>query len=170
MPGAVDTQHYDLSAKVPGDARTDEEQMRPMLRSLLEERLHLAVHHESRIVSGYALVIAKGGSKLKPNTGKAVCGDGYGLRVQVPERHSAGQIAIEVESELACSRSSTRPNSSMYDFDPIFTRDHPTDTPHPDYGDLFTAIQKQLGLKLEPQKIPVDYLVIDHIERIPTEN
>src|SRR5665213_3141902 len=58
IPGGPDwlnSQHYDLSAKVDGDARLTKVEMRPMLRNLLEERIHLAVHSERRIVPGYAL-------------------------------------------------------------------------------------------------------------------
>jgi uncharacterized protein (TIGR03435 family) len=68
-PAWVDSQHYDLAAKVEGDARLTKKQMQPMLQNLLKERLHLVVRSELRIVPGYALVIAKGGSKLKPNKG-----------------------------------------------------------------------------------------------------
>jgi uncharacterized protein (TIGR03435 family) len=46
----------------------------------------------------------------------------------------------------------------------------PQNDPKSDLPDLFTAVQEQLGLKLESQKVPVDYLVIDHLERTPTEN
>jgi len=43
---------------------------------------------------------------------------------------------------------------------------------HPDSNlpDLFTAVQEQFGLKLVPQKVPVETLVIDHVDKIPTEN
>jgi uncharacterized protein (TIGR03435 family) len=42
--------------------------------------------------------------------------------------------------------------------------------PDPDLPNLFTAVQEQLGLKLVPQKVPVDFLVIDYLDKIPTEN
>jgi len=51
-PDWLNSQHYDLSAKLEGDARLTKEEMRPMLRNLLKERLHLAVHNERRIVPG----------------------------------------------------------------------------------------------------------------------
>ena len=59
--------HYDISAKVEGNAMLTRDQMKPMLRTLLEERFHLKVHSEQRILPGYALVVAKSGSKLQPN-------------------------------------------------------------------------------------------------------
>jgi uncharacterized protein (TIGR03435 family) len=66
--------------------------MRPMLRNLLKERLHPAVHREHRIVAGYALVVVKGGSKLQPNQG-ALFGGMSGaawFRFQTPVRSSFG--------------------------------------------------------------------------------
>ena len=169
-PAWLDSQHYDLSAKVPGDALLTMEQMAPMLRNLLEEWVHLTVHHETRIVPGYELVVAKGGSKLTPNTGAPFTGMNAGFRIKF-QNAPVQQIASAAESELKQPVVDKTGLKGTYDFDLIFTRDdHPTDAPHPDYGDLFTAIQKELGLKLEPQKIPVDYLIIDHIDRIPTEN
>jgi uncharacterized protein (TIGR03435 family) len=46
----------------------------------------------------------------------------------------------------------------------------PQSDPNSSLPSIFTAIQEQLGLKLEPAKVPVDYLIIDHVDRVPTEN
>jgi uncharacterized protein (TIGR03435 family) len=46
----------------------------------------------------------------------------------------------------------------------------PANDPTSSLPSLFTALQEQLGLKLESQKVPVEYLVIDHVDRTPTEN
>jgi len=169
-PDWLNSRHYDLSAKIGGDARLTKEEMRPMLRNLLKERVHLAVHNERRIVPGYALVIAKGGSKLKANTGAPFSGMSVGFEFKF-QNAPAEQIAIMVEGSLKQPVVDKTGLTGKYDFDLIFTRDdHPADAPHPDYGSIFTAIEKQLGLKLVPEKIPVDYLIIDHVERVPVEN
>jgi uncharacterized protein (TIGR03435 family) len=55
---------YDISA--PGDRTPTLDETREMLQTLLADRFKLVIHHEVRVVSGYALVIGKGGSKLKP--------------------------------------------------------------------------------------------------------
>ena len=169
-PDWLDRQHYDLDAKVEGDARLTQEQMRPLLRNLLEERFHLEAHHEQKIVPGYALVVAKGGSKLKANTGAPFFGMNVGFEFKY-QNASVDSIASAVEYELKQPVVDKTGLTGKYDFDLIFTRDdHPTDTPHPDYGSIFTAIAAQLGLKLVPENIPVDYLIIDHVERVPTDN
>jgi len=169
-PDWLDRQHYDLDAKVEGDARLTQEQMRPLLQNLLEERFHLKTHHELKLVPGYALVVAKGGSKLKANTGAPVSGASSGFEFKF-QNTSVDAIAHAVGYELKQPVVDKTGLTGKYDFDLIFTRDDsPNDTPHADYGSIFTAIEKELGLKLAPEKIPVDYLIIDHVERVPTEN
>ena len=169
-PDWLDRQHYDLDAKVEGDTRLTQEQMRPLLQHLLEERFHLKTHHEQKLVPGYALIIAKGGSKLKANTGAPFSGMNAGFEFKF-QNVSAEQIAISAEYELKQPVVDKTGLTGKYDFDLIFTRDDsPNDSPHPDYGSIFTAIENELGLKLVPEKIPVDYLMIDHVERVPTGN
>jgi uncharacterized protein (TIGR03435 family) len=169
-PSWIDSQHYDLSAKVEGDARLTKEQMRPMLRNLLKQRLHLAIHSEHRIVAGYALVVAKGGSKMKANSGAPFLGmsSGFEFRFQnVPVTMLTGAIEHELKKPVVDKTGL----AGAYDFHLIFTRpDIPTDSPHPDYGSIFTALQDQLGLRLTPQKLPMDYLIINRVERAPDEN
>jgi uncharacterized protein (TIGR03435 family) len=169
-PAWIDSQHYDLSAKVEGDARLTKEQMRPMLRNLLEQRLRLSVHAERRIVPGYALVVAKGGSKMKRNTGAPFAGmdTGFEFRFQkAPVSTLAGMIEYAVKKPVVDKTGL----AGDYDFHLIFTRpDVATDVPHPNYGSIFTALQEQLGLRLTQWKVPGDYLVIEHVERAPSEN
>jgi uncharacterized protein (TIGR03435 family) len=57
--------------------------------------------------------------------------------------------------------------TGTYDFTLSYA---PANDPNSSLPDFFTALQEQLGLKLQPQKIPVDFLVIDHTDRVPTEN
>jgi uncharacterized protein (TIGR03435 family) len=61
--------------------------------------------------------------------------------------------------------------AGTYDYDLKFApEDAPIDSPNYKFGSIFSAIEEQLGLKLVRQRVPVDYLVIDHVERVPTEN
>jgi uncharacterized protein (TIGR03435 family) len=157
VPDWLNSEHYDLSAKVERDARLTKIEMRPMLRNLLKERVHLGVHSERRIVPGYALVVARGGSRLKANTGAPFWGTDAGWEFKY-QNASSENIANAVEHTLKQPVVDKTGLAGKYDFDLIFTReDSPTDAPHPDFGSIFIAIEKQLGLKLVPEKIPVDY-------------
>lgn len=164
--------HYDLSAKVEGNAMLTKEQMKPMLRTLLEERFHLKIHVEQRTVPGYALAIAKGGSKLRPNKGAPFLGiaGGFELKFQnVPAEYVGKWIGDEVKKPVVDKTGLT----GMYDFDLKFrpaTGPFVDDPRFANLPDIFTAVQEQLGLKLVPEKVRGDYLVIEQVDKIPTEN
>jgi uncharacterized protein (TIGR03435 family) len=163
----MDSQEYDISAKVEGERQLTLEQMRPMLRSLLEERFHFAAHHEARMVSGFALVVVKGGVTLEPSKV-----DGKPFAQMLPSstdvRHLdteriAGVLAHRVGQPVVDKTGL----SGKYDFKLSYA---PANDPNSNLPDFFTALQEQLGLKLQPEKVPVDFLVIDHVDKIPTEN
>jgi bla regulator protein BlaR1 len=169
-PAWLDSQHYDLSAKVEGQARLSQKQMQPMLQNLLKERLHLAVHSEHRIVPGFELVIAKGGSKLKANAGAPFGGMNAGFEFRF-QNVSAESIAQMVEWAIKQPVVDKTGLTGMYDYDLKFTPENaPVDSPNSHFGSIFSAIQEQLGLKLVRQQLPVNYLVIDHVEKVPTKN
>jgi uncharacterized protein (TIGR03435 family) len=61
--------------------------------------------------------------------------------------------------------------TGKFDYDLKFTpQDAPVDSPFAKYGSIFAAVEEQLGLKLVKQPVPVDYLIIDHVDRVPIEN
>src|SRR5664279_6215744 len=62
-PGWLDTERYDITAKVPKGATKDD--LKLMLQGLLAERFKLTLHHETKELPMYALVVGKGGPKLK---------------------------------------------------------------------------------------------------------
>jgi uncharacterized protein (TIGR03435 family) len=169
-PDWLTTQHYDLSAKVEGNVRVTRKQMQPMLQNLLKERVQLAVHKERRIGSGYALVIANGGSKLKANTGAVFGGTDSGFELKF-QNSSADFVAQLIESKVKEPVLNKTGLAGTYDFDLKFVPENaPTDSPNSQFGSIFNAVQEQLGLKLVGQKVPVDFLVIDHVEKVPREN
>jgi uncharacterized protein (TIGR03435 family) len=136
----------------------------------MRQRLHLVVHTERRIVPGYALVAAKGGSKMKPNEGAPFAGmsGAFGFKFQnAPVAQLAGSIGHELRKPVVDKTGL----AGMYDFELRFSHENvPVDALHPDYGSIFSALRDQLGLRLRSQKLPVDYLIIDHVERAPGEN
>jgi uncharacterized protein (TIGR03435 family) len=166
-PDWLDSQLWQISAKVDGDAILSRDQMRPLLQDLLRQRFHLSAHRESRLVAGYALVVAKGGAKLQASE------DGDKSFFYILPNGVEGRATSLATLAGALERSSGHPVIDKTGIDGkynIKVRYAPANDPKSDLPDLFTALQEQPGLKLEPQKVPVDYLVIDHIDKIPTEN
>jgi uncharacterized protein (TIGR03435 family) len=149
-----------------------------MLQELLADRFHLKVHHQIEQLPVYALVIAKGGPKLKqskledPTQGNMHGGDGEIVVSGMPLVLILDSLTEELGRPILDQTGLT----GNYDFTLKWTPDQKQmSSPNTDPGpgsagpSLFTAIQEQLGLKLEPTKGPVDTIVIDHVEP-PSEN
>ncbi|MGB6943261.1 MAG: M56 family metallopeptidase [Bryobacteraceae bacterium] len=138
-----------------------------MLQSLLADRFKLAVHREAKEASGYALIVAKGGPKLKePAEGRdgdgsiSVLGRGRLKAQKAPLSMLVGQLtrlmgrSVVDETGLA----------GGFDFDLEWTpEDTPTDLASA--PSIFTALQEQLGLRLETRKEQTELIVIDHVEK-----
>jgi uncharacterized protein (TIGR03435 family) len=200
-PAWIDTERYEVTATIPKGASKGE--IRAMLQNLLAERFHLVVHRESKEVSGYALVVAKGGPKLKEvqlpavskmtrgEDGSAAPGRNKMVRRSLG-RIDANGISLEGFANLLSSLVG-RPVldrtelKGAYDCTLEFTQDAGLFPPmmnlveaRPEGGDaappepkgpsLFTALQEQLGLKLEARKVPLEILVVDRADKAPTEN
>lgn len=192
LPSWADSETYDIDAKVaPSDLVAFHKllpmQRDPMLQPVLADRLHLAAHFETRTLPAYALVIAKGGPKLtevKP----ALLPDGRedpgginpghdqitatGATMQ-PLLHMLllllGRPVVD-RTGLTGRYSFTLTCAPTYAMRPVVNGQMPSLSAEEEaLPDLFTAIQDQLGLKLEPIKAPVQVLVVDHIER-PSDN
>lgn len=145
-----------------------------MVQSLLADRFHLQAHWESRERSVYALTVAKGGLRLKPAAdpqhGDMNFGRGHLDGRGVPLAFLAGLLAQPAQ-RIVVDRTGT---AGVYDFDLRFT---PADVAggadagaaDSTYPDLFTAVQEQLGLKLQSTRTSVPVLVIDHVDP-PTPN
>jgi uncharacterized protein (TIGR03435 family) len=140
--------------------------MQPLLRQLLQRRFHLSTHREQKVVTGYAVVIAKGTPKLQTSKGDPT------LINIFPEKVIARPVSMKTFA-ATLSIPSGRPVvdktglTGTYDVDLSYA---PANDSNSSLPDLFTALQEQLGLKLESQKVPIEMLVIDHLDRIPTEN
>jgi len=162
----LSTQNYFIEAKVDGDRQLTKEQMQPLLQNLLAQRLGLKAHLESRLVAGYEMVVAKGGAKLQPTKGESGFGSITpnqlsGSKVDAPSL--AQFLSYAVHQPVVDKTGLT----GSYDIKLSYA---PPNDPNSTLPDIFTAVQESLGLKLEPAKVPVDYLIIDHIDRTPTEN
>jgi uncharacterized protein (TIGR03435 family) len=134
---------------------------RSMFQTLLVDRFKLAVHHESKQVGAYELVVVKSGLKLQESTGPRT------FFTARPALISGTRVSMR---ELAAARSRLldRPTTDRTDLAGVYDVKVQR-TPDSVNGDLgtsvFTALQEQLGLKLESTKAAVDVIVVDHVER-----
>jgi uncharacterized protein (TIGR03435 family) len=182
-PAWLDEDCFDISAKVPEGATKD--QIPAMLQALLAERFQMASHTEHPIRPAYALVVDKGGPKLKetdpkapPITGRP--GTVFLFRAGSGKDGVKGSLTMAALTRMLSNKlhQPVHDNTGLegkYDIDLSWTPDPPAaaDSPEPASTpgpSVFTAIRDSLGLKLEPRKEPVEMLVIDRIERIPTGN
>jgi len=171
-PGWMEDVRFDIAAKYPPDSTNGDRLL--MLRTLLEDRFHLAVHLESKDMPGYALVVAKSGFKLKPVEPGGAGTDHNGGRVQTmtATKNSMAQLADFVARTLGEMVVDQTGIEGVYDFELRWTNEdqNPSATDLDGVPSLFTALEETLGLRLQPQKVPVEIVVVDHVERVPTEN
>jgi uncharacterized protein (TIGR03435 family) len=197
-PDWLNTAKFDVEAKVdpaegvkfgPGADRAKAELM---LQSALAESAKLAVHHESKVLPIYALVVAEGGPKLQPSESAGLAGDqkriGMRMRLapeggQVSEIDAQGiltdDLARQLSMRLGVAVVDKTGLKGPFNFNLHWTREpnQPSDenNGNPETENaasdsaLTTALEEQLGLRLEPQKQPMDIVVIDHIEK-PGQN
>ncbi len=215
-PGWMESARFDISAKLA--AGTTKEQSREMLQNLLAERFKLVIHHSTKESSIYALLVAKGGPKLKetvddPNAPVADAPPPGPPRqtMQVPPGAGRGRTMMMMapggRMRLVANGTTIpkfidslanqldRPVFDMtgltgtYDITLEFAQDPaimqarmaamgmaappPGSAPPTDAepaATIFTALPEQLGLRLEARKGPVDLVIVDSIEKTPTEN
>jgi uncharacterized protein (TIGR03435 family) len=159
-----DDARYDISAKAPAGASS--RQMPEMLKALLAERFKVALHRETRTLPIYALVTAKGGPKLHeaPADGHSSTNSRGG---HITAQHvSMVDLGDSLSRQLGRAVIDQTGLKGAFDFTLEYAADD-ADTSRPS---IFTALQEQLGLRLEATKGPVEVLVIDRAERVPTEN
>jgi uncharacterized protein (TIGR03435 family) len=150
-----------------------------MMQRLLADKFKLAVHNETRELPVYALVLAKGGMKFQaakdPNSGVRSSGRTGQLKGQgVTMADLAKALTRTLQTELGRVVIDQTNLTGKYDLTLKWTPSMgspPMLNGQPDTSapDIFTAVQEQLGLKLESTKAPVPVLVVDHAE-LPSEN
>ncbi len=140
----------------------DRDLKRRMVQALLADRFQLKLHQETRALPAYDLVLAKGGLKLQPSKS-----NGKSFGVGRTHFNGEGLTMTMITEELSLITGHVVVDKTKladrYDFKLEWAAD---DAPATDNSapSLFTAIQEQLGLKLESAKEPVPVLVIDHVE------
>jgi uncharacterized protein (TIGR03435 family) len=169
---------FDILAKTaPGTPR---EQALLMLRTLLEDRFKLVLRREPRVLSYYALTAPNGAQQMQPAQdppaeGRASLHSGSSI-------HDNRITMLMLASLIArFTRTPVLDQTALpgaFEVKLDWTRDNSLPTAAPDAGasalvdgpSIFEAVQKQLGLKLEKRKGPVDVLVVDHTEKTPLAN
>jgi uncharacterized protein (TIGR03435 family) len=157
---------YDIGAKPENGGALTLQRFRPMLKALLEERFKLTAHRETKDVPGYVLSVAKGGPKLKPGDTAAGQSEINVGRLIGPNATIALFISL-LAHPLGKPIVDKTNLTGAYNIDLKFAPDGDTASTRPS---IFTAVQEQLGLKLESQKVPFETLVIDHCDHVPTQN
>lgn len=172
---------FDIVAQVPPD--TPLMQVRAMLGSLLADRLKVSLHHENKNLSYLALVIAKNGPKIhQAQVDPASVPRSTAMLGRIVSNQMSMQRLVMLLSRFERQTVIDQTGlSGTYEVKLDWTHQATTGTTagprtEPDGVDtdagpsIFTAVQEQLGLRLESRHGPVDVLVIDHAEQTPTEN
>lgn len=157
---------FDIVAQPP--VGTPDDQLPLMLQTLLADRLKLVVHREPKDLSFLALVQGKNGPKFHASIGPAAPGTVtlYGSHI-VSSQISTQKLALllsRFERETVLDKTGL---DGFYDLKLEWAPDGATDNPGPS---LYTAVQEQLGLKLEARKGPVEIIVVDNAEKVPADN
>jgi len=190
-PGWLDSDLFDIIAKVPDGTTAATANL--MLQDLLADRFKLVIKHEDRPVPRYVLTVAKGGPKLKTASGS---GDPGCQPLQQPGagggRGAPTDLALVPNIQVACHNltaaaiaenlrqmaggyldhdavDSTKLDGS-WDFNLEWTPRAALAAKGAEGISVFDAVEKQLGLKLEVQNIPMPALAIESVNRTPTDN
>jgi uncharacterized protein (TIGR03435 family) len=170
-PDWMASARFDVRAKVPAGAPVTK--IPEMLRSLLAERFKISSHSETRDLPMYELIVGKAGPKMKESAGDPAAPNGFTINKGPGhlEGHmmSMAALANTLAALLGRQVADHTGLAGRYDFDLQYAPDDIAAT-MPDRLPLLDAVQSELGLKLEARKGPVKVIVIDHIEKTPTEN
>jgi uncharacterized protein (TIGR03435 family) len=173
-PKWIDSERFDIVAKAD-DAETAKmqkmsdadwvEKRSLMLQSLLAERFQLKVSRETRVLPVYALVVVKSGIKFKPakpDEDGDLSGWGGHLEATAIAMDAFADYlngVRELADRVVLNRTSLTAN---YDFNLDWSRDRGDGgSQDSEFPGLYTALEEQLGLKLEPEKAPVDVVVVE---------
>ena len=165
-PDALSTARYDVEAKTPPGS--SKPQIMLMLQALLQDRFKLAVHRETRELPIYALTVGKGGLKIRAasDDGSAPqidSGGGHPIRAH---HTSMTMLAATLQGYIGDTVIDETGVPGIFDLNLDFKVDESITA---EGETIFEAVQRQLGLKLEARKGPVDVVVIDSVEK-PSAN
>jgi len=183
-PEWLDTERFDVDGVPDMEGTPSVKQFRMLIQSLLADRFKLVFHHDQRELSVYALTVGKNGPKLTETVRKANDLPDFSIGrlgvltvINVTMRDFCHGMQSVVMDKPVVDQTGLK---NRYDFSLTWTPDEsqfvqmgaripsPTNDPNAPPG-IYTAIQEQLGLKLQATKAPADVIVVDHVEK-PSEN
>jgi uncharacterized protein (TIGR03435 family) len=183
-PSWLETEKYDVLAEPDAEGAPNDRQVKMMFQKMLADRFKLTFHRDKKELTVYTIVVAKGGPKLTNSTGDPSGLPTLGLRGlgKVFTRNASMADFAALMQTTALDRPVVDQTglTGKYDFTLDWTPDEsqfggrggqaPPPADNSDVPpDLYTAIQQQLGLKMESTKAPVEVLIIDKVEK-PSEN
>jgi uncharacterized protein (TIGR03435 family) len=175
-PDWLRSQHFDIQAE--GEHWANREERPAILQNLLVERFKLTSHRETKELPVFALVVAKDGPRLqsvKPNGNSGVSsGRGNMTLEKASMKEIVDSLSLKVDRPVIDKTGLTGAFNGELHWTPDDVQPSPPgagDSALPDSGpSIFTALQEQFGLKLIARRGPVEVVVIDHVEKLPTEN
>jgi uncharacterized protein (TIGR03435 family) len=167
-PKWLDSVRYDIAAEAP-QGPLERGQLQRMMQSLLAARFQLAIHREARELPMYMMVAGKNGPKVHPvETREGIGQNPFSMTGRgrlTGTKVTAGMLAKVLSDQLGRAVQDGTGLTGVFDFTLEWAPDSDPAGPS-----LFTALQEQLGFKLEARKGPVEVIVIDHMESTPTGN
>jgi uncharacterized protein (TIGR03435 family) len=174
-PNWLVTEHFDIDATF--NANSPASQVQQMLQGMLAERFKLTLHRETKQLPIYSLTVAKNGPKIHPveeGQARTSGGNGHFTATKITMQKFADLLARQAGLPVVDATGLKGVFDFTLDWSPAADIRMPTAEPVAAVPDgkasLFTALQEQIGLKLESGKGPVEILVVDHMEKTPTEN
>jgi uncharacterized protein (TIGR03435 family) len=178
-PGWVDADHYDIVALTSGDSRPTQPEQMAMLRALLAERFKLSFHRQEKEFSIYVLEIAKDGPKLKESTSAPsdpaqLISTVYPQHLHLPAKNATmGDFAALLQRAVLDRPVVDKTGlAGRYNFDLDWAPDEtqfggeiPAASADAQEPPFFTAIEQQLGLRIEATRGTIPAFVIDGVER-----
>ncbi len=181
-PSWLEMDRFDIVAKAPPGSKPDD--MKPMLKALLEERFKLVVHEDTKPIPAYALTIGKHpGLKKSDGSGDSGCKMTQPAPGSAPVfTHTCTNVTMEafaaalrempagffyLDEEAVVDRTELK---GTWDFSFKYTFRNGLGQQQSDAVTVFDALDKQLGLRLEPAKVPMPVIVVDSVNQKPTAN
>jgi len=162
-PSWVNSERWEIQGKAEDPSSTKESDLRLMLRQLIIERFQLQFHSETRDAQGFALLIAKNGPKFSEDQrdiSPAMFFNGKDARFQ---NSSLADLAMFLSGPVGAPVMDKTGLRRKYAFEFHIP---PRQSGDADSPAIFTALQEQLGLRLDSTKVPVETLIIDKVQKL----